>query len=116
MRIFAINSLKETRGVPVSKTFKILTPRGLEIFVTLTQNEDGRLLMYAEIPKKGISGNFLSCNRMPEPKHGATHFIEINYSTAVGLDDANTKILKTEIADMKAKMEESSKSSSRSRK
>ncbi len=97
----------------MSKTFKILTPRGLEIFVTLTENADGRLLMYAEIPSKGISGNFLSCNRMPAPKHGATHFIEINYKIAVGLDDANTKILKSEIAEMKTKMEGNADSSSR---
>ena len=93
----------------MSKTFKILTPRGLEIFVTLTPNADGRLLMYAEIPKKGIGGDFLSCNRMPEPKHGATHFIEINHTTAVGLDDANTQLLKAEIAAMKEKMEASAK-------
>ena len=100
----------------MSKTFKIVTPRGLEIFVTLTVTEEGRLLMHAEIPKKGIGGNFLSCNRMPEPKHGATHFIEINYNTAVGLDDANTKILKDEIAAMREKMEAAPKSTSRSRK
>jgi hypothetical protein len=72
--------------------------------------------MYADIPTKGINGYFLSCNRMPDPKHGATHFIEINYKTAVGFDDANTKILKHEIAEMKAKMEESAKTASRSRK
>lgn len=95
-------------------TFKIVTPRGLEIFVTLIQNAD-RVLMSADIPSKGISGNFINCHRMPAPKNGATHFIEIDYKTAVGLDDANTKILKTKIAEFKLKMSDTADSSSRLR-
>lgn len=95
-------------------TFKIVTPRGLEIFVTLIQNAD-RVLMSADIPSKGISGNFINCHRMPVPKNGATHFIEIDYKTAVGLDDANTKILKKEIAEFKLKISETADSSSRLR-
>ena len=98
----------------MGKTFKILTPRGLEIFVTLIQNEE-RVLMSADIPSKGISGNFMSCHRMPTPKNGATHFIEIDYKTAVGLDDANTKILKSEIAEFKSKVSGSADSTTRSR-
>jgi len=72
--------------------------------------------MSADIPKKSISGNFLACHRMPSPKHGATHFIEINYKTAVGIDEANAKILKTEIEEMKSKIEAGPDKSSRSRK
>ena len=71
--------------------------------------------MSADIPSKGISGNFINCHRMPAPKNGATHFIEIDYKTAVGLDDANTKILKTKIAEFKLKMSDTADSSSRLR-
>jgi hypothetical protein len=62
------------------------------------------MFMSADIPTKGLSGNFMGCYRMPTPKNGATHFIEIDYKTAVGLDDANTKILKSEIAEFKSKI------------
>lgn len=87
----------------MGKTFRIETPRGLEIFVTLTLEND-RVFMFADIPSKGISGNFINCHRMPKPKNGATHFIEVDYKTAVGLDDANATILKEAIAEIKSKI------------
>ena len=72
--------------------------------------------MSAEIPSKGISGNFINCYRMPKPKNGATHFIEIDYKTAVGLDDANTAILKGAIAEMKLQLTESGAPANRPKK
>jgi hypothetical protein len=95
--------IHEWKGGNMAKTIRIETPRGLEMFVTLTQNID-RVLMFAEIPSKGISGTFINCHRMPKPKHGATYFIEIDYKTAVGLDDANAAILKEAIAEIKSIM------------
>ena len=99
----------------MSKTFRIETPRGLEIFVTLTANID-RVLMFADIPTKSISGNFIACRRMPAPRNGATHFIEIDYKTAVGLDEANATILKKTIAEQNAMLSASTETLSRSRK